>query len=84
MNVGSRQVAGRVELPLRLRPDDRVDVRLDDAARVGVERDLRFVAGLDLVQLVLAEQREDLVLVVDERHHFVERHAGDEEARAAA
>ena len=36
--------------------------------------------GIDLVQLVLAEQREDLVLVVDERHHLVERHAGDEEA----
>ncbi len=37
--------------------------------------------GDDLVQLVLVEEREDLVLVVDERHDFVERHAGDEEAR---
>ena len=37
---------------------------------------------VDLVQLVLAEQREDLVLVVDERHDLVERHAGDEEAGA--
>ena len=36
--------------------------------------------GFDLVQLVLAEQREDLVLVVDERHDLVERHAGHEEA----
>ena len=33
------------------------------------------------MQLVLVEQREDLMLVVDEGHHFVERHAGDEEAR---
>ena len=32
------------------------------------------------MQLVLAEQREDLVLVVDERHHLVERHPGHEEA----
>ena len=37
--------------------------------------------GDDLVQLVLVEEREDLILVVDERHDFVERHAGDEEAR---
>ena len=42
------------------------------APRIGVERDLRFVARLDLVQLVLVEQREDLVLVVDEGHDLVE------------
>ena len=81
-NVVLRQVAGGLELSLALRPDDRVHVGLDDAARIGVERDLRLVARLDLVQLVLAEQREDLILVVDEGHHLVERHAGDEEAGA--
>jgi hypothetical protein len=55
-------------------------VRLDDAARVGVERDLRFVPGFDLVQLVLVEERKDLVLGVDEGHHLG-THAADEEAR---
>ena len=77
-----RQVAVRVQLPLGLRPDDRVDMRLDDPARIGVERNLRFVAGDDLVQLVLVEQREDLVIVVDKGHQLVERHAGHEEAGA--
>ena len=28
-----RQVPGRVQLALRLRPDDRIDVRLDDRGR---------------------------------------------------
>src|SRR4029450_919045 len=32
------QVAAGVHLPLRLRPQDRVDVRLDDAPRIGIER----------------------------------------------
>ena len=57
-------------------------MRLDDAARVGVERDLRFVARRDLVQFVLVEHREDLVFGVDEGHDLVERHAGHEIARS--
>ena len=32
------------------------------------------------MQLVLIEEREDLILVVHERHHFVERQARNEEA----
>ena len=33
---------------------------LDDVAGVGIQRDLGLVARLDLMQLVLAEHREDL------------------------
>ena len=43
-----------------------------------------LVARRDLVQLVLVEQRDDLALGFDQRHHRIERHAGDERARAAA
>ncbi len=78
---GLRQFAGRRDLSLRLRPEHRIDLRLDDAARIGVERNLGVIARLHLVQFVLAEQREDLPVLVDERHHIEERHAGHEGAR---
>ena len=37
-------------------------MRLDDVARVGLERDLGFVARLDLMQLVLGVEGVDLVV----------------------
>ncbi len=77
----SRQIAGGLDLSLALGPDDRVDVGLDDPPRIGVQRDLGVVPRLDLMELVLAEQRENLILLVDEGHHLVERHAGHEESR---
>ena len=76
-----RQIAGGVELSL---PDcaQMIESTCALMTRPGYVSSVisGFVARLDLVQLVLTEQREDLVLVVDERHDLVERHAGDEEA----
>jgi len=44
---------------------NRIDLRLDDLARVGEQHDLGFVARPHLVQLVLVEERDDGVVVLD-------------------
>src|SRR4029079_4891117 len=38
---GLRQHAGLRDLPLSLRPDDRIDLGLDDTTRIRLERELR-------------------------------------------
>src|SRR5262249_43913277 len=45
--AGLRDRPGHWNLALALRPDHRVDLRFDDPAGHGVERDLRFVTGID-------------------------------------
>ncbi len=47
---------------------------------IRLEREFGVVARCDLVQLVLVEERDDLAVGLDERHHRIERHAGDERA----
>ncbi len=49
---------------------------------IGLERELGFVPRLHLVQLVLVEERDDLPVGFDQRHHRIERQPGDEAARA--
>ena len=70
---GTGPVCGRVgahrDLPLPLGPDDRVHARLDDLARIGLERDLGLVARLHLVQFVLVIQGNDLELILHKGHH---------------
>ena len=79
---GLRQRAGERQLALALRPDDRIDLGLDDAARIGRQRDLGLVAGLHFVQLVLPEEGEDDVILFDEAHDRQHRQLRDRRARA--
>ena len=76
----ARQHAADGQLALRRRPDDRFDVALDDARRVGLERNLRLVARLDLAHLVLPEVGHDPLLVLDERHRRDGRERHDHHA----
>src|SRR5438093_6218562 len=48
-----RQVAADRQLALRCRPKDGIDLALDDAARIHLHEDFRFLAGFDEAQLVL-------------------------------
>jgi hypothetical protein len=53
-----RQRAAKRQLPRAGGPDDGVDLAFDDPVRIGPERNLRFVAGLDVAQLVLGIERK--------------------------
>ena len=79
---GLRDRPAHRDLALALRPHDGVDRRLDDATRIGLERDLRLVAGRHLMQLVLVKEGDDLELVLDEGQHRLEAERGGELARA--
>ena len=52
----------------------------DDAAWIRLQRELGLVAGLHFRELVLAEERDDLAVGFDERHHGIERQSRDERA----
>src|SRR4051812_2407988 len=75
-----RDGAARLQLPLALRPNDRVHLALDDFARQRLERELDLVARLDLVQLVLVVEADYLAVRLEQRHDRVHRNAGDEPA----
>ena len=80
--AGRRQRVLLGDLALALRPDDRIDLGLEDVARIGRQIELGFVAGLDLVQLVLVVQRDDLVGLLDEGHRRRDREGRRERAGA--
>src|SRR6478736_7076373 len=50
---GVREVAVDRQLALCRRPKDGIDLALDDAARIHLHIDFRFVAGFDVAQFVL-------------------------------
>src|SRR6266516_4017293 len=53
-----RQVAADRQLALCCRPKDGIDLALDDAARIHLHEDFRFLAGFDEAQLVLPVEGE--------------------------
>src|SRR5215831_3480137 len=59
-------------------PDDRVDLGLDDLPRIGLQRELGFVSGLDLVQLVLPVESDDAAGRLGQRHHRIDGNSGNE------
>lgn len=67
--AGLRNGSAQGHLSLSLRPHDGVHLALDDAARAGLERNLRFIARLHFGELVLMKERDHLILVFDEAHH---------------
>src|SRR5205823_6150380 len=72
----------RKQLALAHRPYDRIDLALDDASGVRIERKLGFVVGLHAGELVLRIECNDLPVGFDERHDRIEWQSCDEATRA--
>ena len=53
MPRGGSQVTADGHLALRRRPKDGIDLAFDDAARIHLHVDFRFIAGFDVAQFVL-------------------------------
>src|SRR6185436_4070413 len=68
LRYGGRKRPGDGQLSLASRPDDGIDLALDYLVRIGLERDLRFVSRFYFTQFVLAVQRDDPLLGLDETH----------------
>src|SRR6266513_2067477 len=67
---GVGEVAVDWKLALRRRPKDGIDLALDDAARIHLHKNFRFVAGFDVAQFVLSvECQQPRIVLLDEAHH---------------
>ena len=67
---GIGEVAVDRQLALCRRPKDGIDLALDDAARIHLHVDFRFVAGFDVAQFVLpVECQQPRIVLLDEAHH---------------
>ena len=74
---GVGQVAVDRHLALCRRPKDGIDLALDDAARIHLHKDFRFVAGFDVAQFVLPVKGEQpRIVLLDEAHHGHGRELG--------
>jgi len=67
---GVGEVAVDRQLALCRRPKDGIDLALDDAARIHLHKDFRFIAGFDVAQFVLpVECQQPRIVLLDEAHH---------------
>src|SRR5204862_397828 len=74
---GVGEVAVDWKLALRRRPKDGIDLALDDAARIHLHKNFRFVAGFDIAQFVLpVECQQPRIVLLDEAHHGHGRELG--------
>src|SRR3954454_15971115 len=76
------EVAVDWQLALCRCPKYGIDFALDDAARVHLHKDFRFIAGFDVAQLVLpVECQQPRIVFLDEAHHGHRRELGRAYAR---
>src|SRR5947207_12382826 len=67
---GVGEVAANRQLALCRRPKNGIDLALDDAARIHLHEDFRFLAGFDVAEFVLlVECQQPWVVLLDEAHH---------------
>ena len=67
---GVGEVAVDRQLALCRRPKDGIDLALDDAARIHLHEDFRFIAGFDVAQFVLpVEGEQPWIVLLDKAHH---------------
>src|SRR5205823_15109334 len=74
---GVGEVSVDRQLALCRRPKDGIDLALDDAARIHLHENFRFVAGFDIAQFVLpVECQQPRIVLLDEAHHGHGRELG--------
>src|SRR2546423_4239990 len=65
-----RQVTVDWHLALRRGPENGIDLALDDATRVHLDEDFRFIARFHVAQFVLPEEgKQPGIVLLDEAHH---------------
>jgi len=75
------EASRRLQLTGARGPDDRIDLGLDDLPRKGLKGELRLVPRLDLMQLVLAVERDHAAGRLHQCHYRSDRERGHVSAR---